>query len=152
MASPAASPVLILDTSVVLKWFLEKDEPDVARARKLREAFLDRRCALAAPSLLLLEVANALAIGHRSASTQVAKAIEDILEIGVALVELRFPTLVKAVELASNYGVTVYDSYFLAVTMESDGLLVTADEFFLRKIGPHVNITSLRNLLLLDLM
>jgi predicted nucleic acid-binding protein len=46
--------------------------------------------------------------------------------------------------------VTVYDSCFLAVAIESDALLVTADEAFLRKVGAHLNITSLRNLRLPD--
>jgi predicted nucleic acid-binding protein len=119
MPSPAASPVLIVDTSVVLKWFLEKDELDGVRARKLREAFLSRRCTLRAPDLLLVEVANALAVGHRSDVKQVTKALEAIQEIELDLVELQFRTLVKAVELASTYGVTVYDACFLAVAIES---------------------------------
>ena len=42
MGNPATHPFLILDTSVVLKWFREKGEADVAEARKLREAFLWR--------------------------------------------------------------------------------------------------------------
>ena len=40
MGNPATPPFLILDTSVVLKWFREKGEADVAEARNLREAFL----------------------------------------------------------------------------------------------------------------
>jgi predicted nucleic acid-binding protein len=150
MGNPPAPPRLILDTSVVLKWFLEKDESDVALARKLRETFLSRRCTLGAPDLLLVEVANALTAGHRSSPKEVSEAIEVILEIGLHLFELQFPALVKAIGLASTYGVTVYDSCFLAVAIESDALLVTADEAFLRKVGAHLNITSLRNLRLPD--
>jgi len=145
VATPPTSRVLILDTSVVLKWFLEKDERDVARARELREAFLAQRCMLAAPDLLLLEVANALTAAHRF-SPKVAAAIASILEVGLHMVELRFSALVKAIELASTYRTTVYDSCFLAVAIEAGGLLVTADETFLRKIGSHAHITSLRNL------
>jgi len=66
MTGPALGPVLILDTSVVLKWFLEKDEADVAQARQLRQAHLSGRCLLRAPDLLLIEIANALTVGHRS--------------------------------------------------------------------------------------
>jgi predicted nucleic acid-binding protein len=150
MGNPATHPFLILDTSVVLKWFREKGEADVAEARKLREAFLRRRCALGAPDLLLLEIANALTAGHRASPTEVSETIKAILEIGLQLFELRFQTLVKAIELASTYGVTVYDSCFLAVAIESGGFLVTADEAFLRKVKARVNITSLRSLRLPD--
>ena len=150
MGNPATPPFLILDTSVVLKWFRDKGEADVAAARKLREAFLSRRCTLGAPDLLLIQVANALTAGHRASPTEVEETIKTILEIGLQLYELRFPALVKAIEMASAYGLAVYDTYFLAVAIESGGLLVTADEAFLRKVKTHVNITSLRDLRLPD--
>ena len=150
MGNPATPPFLILDTSVVLKWFREKGEADVAEARKLRAASLSRRCALGAPDLLLIEVANALTAGHRASPTEVSETIKTIQEIGLHLFELQFPTLVKSIEMASAYGLAVYDSYFLAVAIESGGLLVTADEAFLRKVKAHVNITSLRDFRLPD--
>ena len=146
MRNLPAKPLLILDTSVVLKWFLEKGEADVTGARNLRDAFLAGRCTLGAPSLLLIEVANALTTGHRANPKQVSGAIETILEIGLHLIDLQFPALVKAIELASSYGLAVYDSCFLAVAVELDGILVTADEAFLRKIKAHVNVTALRDL------
>lgn len=146
MGKPSTGPLLILDTSVVLKWFLDRGESDVVPARKLREAFLKGGCTLGAPDLLLIEVANALIAGHRARPKEVSETIATILEIGLQLFELQFPALVKATEMAATYGVAVYDSYFLAVSIESDGLLVTADESFLRKIKSHVNITSLRDL------
>jgi predicted nucleic acid-binding protein len=146
MGKPPASPLLILDTSVVLKWFLDTDERDVGQARKLRKALLSGRCTLGAPDLLLVEVANALTAGHRSSPKRVSEAVETVLDIGLRLFELRFATLVIAIGLASTYGVTVYDSCFLAVAIESDGVLVTADEAFLRKVGARENISSLRNL------
>jgi len=150
MGNSPASPLLILDTSVVLKWFLEQGEADAAWARKLREAFLRRRCTLGAPYLLLIEVTNALTTGRRASPKQVSEAIARISEIGLHWFEVQFPTLEKAIELASTYGVTVYDSYFLAVAIKSDALLVTADEAFFRKVKSHVNITSLRDLRLPD--
>lgn len=150
MGNPATPPFLILDTSVVLKWFREKGEVDVGEARKLREALLSRRLAVGAPDLLLIEVANTLTAGHRASPTEVSETIKTILEIGLQLFELQFPALVKAIELASTYGVTVYDSCFLAVAIEAGGLLVTADEAFLRKMKSHLNIISLRDLRLPD--
>lgn len=150
MGNAPTGPLLILDTSVVLKWFVDRGESDVAPARKLREAFLTHRCTLGAPDLLLIEVANALTTGHRASPKEVSETIETILEIGLDLVDLKFSALVKAIELASTYGVAVYDSCFLAVAVESGGLLVTADEAFLRKVKAHTNATSLRDLHLPD--
>ncbi|PYV13826.1 MAG: hypothetical protein DMG21_20115 [Acidobacteria bacterium] len=146
MTGPALGPVLILDTSVVLKWFLEKDEADVAQARQLRQAHLSGRCLLRAPDLLLIEIANALTVGHRSSIENVARALEDIRKLRLHLVEFQFSTLAKAVELASTFGVTVYDSYFLALAIESAALLITADIAFIRRVGGHRAVTSLGSL------
>jgi predicted nucleic acid-binding protein len=143
MVQATASPVFVLDTSVVLKWFVERDEQDVVRARQLREAFLGRRCILRAPDLLLIEVVNALTAGHRSEPKQVAQAMVAIQDIDLHLVRLQLPTLVKAAELASAFGVTVYDTCFLAVAIECEGLLVTADERFLQRAGSHPSVVSL---------
>jgi predicted nucleic acid-binding protein len=141
-----AAPLLILDTSVVLKWFLETGEPDIAAARRIRQAFLSGRCTLGAPDILLMEVANALTTGRGASPKDVSETISVIIELGIHLIDLQVVSLIKAVELASTYRAAVYDTYFLASAIEMGGLLVTADEAFLRKIRTHVNLTSLRDL------
>jgi predicted nucleic acid-binding protein len=146
MRNAPGIPFLILDTSVVLKWFLEKGEADVAKARRLRQDFLSGRCVLGAPDLMLVEVANALTAGHRASPQDVSEAIASILDIGIELFELQLPALVKAVEIASASGSAVYDSYFLAVAIESGGLLVTADESFVRRVKADTNVKSLRDI------
>ena len=118
MTGPTLGPVLIIDTSVALKWFLEKGEADVAQARHLRQAHLSGQWTLRAPDFLLVEIASALTAGRRWAFEDVIRALEDIREIQLHLVELQFSTLANAVDLASTFGVTVYDSYFLAVAID----------------------------------
>ena len=46
---------------------------------------------------------------------------------------MQWSTLQSAVEIASASDATVYDAYYLALALESGGVLVTADEKFLRK-------------------
>lgn len=145
-----AETLLILDTSVVLKWFLETGEPDLVAARSIRRAFLSGRCRLGAPDILLMEVANALTTGRGASPKDVAETITAIIELGIRLIDLQVDALVQAVEMASVYRAAVYDTYFLAMAMDMGGLLVTADEAFLRKIKTHVNLTSLRDLRLPD--
>lgn len=140
---PVASPVLILDTSVVVKWFRDQDESDIAQARQVRDAFLSGRCVLRAPDLLLVELANALTTGHRSEPNQVKEALRAVRDIELDLVRVQLPTLARAVELASKYRMTVYDACFLAVAIESDGLLLTADERFLKQARSHPAVASL---------
>ncbi len=139
-------PKFVLDTSVVLKWFVEEDEADLPQARRLQDAYLQGRCTLLAPELLLFELANALKTGRRFTSSEVLKALEHVFNLELALEGLRWNTLAKAVEMASIHGATVYDSYFLVLAVESGSLLVTADDAFLGKVRAHPNVVSLRKL------
>ena len=134
----------VIDTSVTLKWFLQKEEGDLGKARELKRAQVEGRCSLRAPVFILLEIANALVRGHRRNPDYVAEALDAVRELEVDLEAMRASTLVHAVRLASSYGVTVYDSYFLAMAIESGRVLVTADDSFIRKVGEHPNIIALR--------
>lgn len=143
---PDPLPEYIVDTSVALKWFLNRGEADVTQARNLRDACVEGRCDLRAPELLVIEIANALATGHQRSPSRVAEALEFVRRLELRLETFQWATLANAVRLASSHGVTVYDSYFLAVAVESGRLLVTADEAFVRKVGAHPNIVPLRRL------
>ena len=136
----------VVDTSVVLKWFVESGEKHVDSARELREAFRAGRCVLRAPNLLLIELANALTAGHRAQSERVREALTTVQNLAIEFVELDFETLIKAVGLAAAYALTVYDTYFWAVAMDTSSTLVTADERFLRKVGVRPDIVSLAHL------
>lgn len=136
----------VIDTSVTLKWFLQKEEADLEKARDLKHAQVEGRCSLYAPIFILLEIANALVRGHRRNPDYVGEALDAVRELEVDLEAMRESTLVHAVHLASSYGVTVYDSYFLAMAIESGRVLVTADDAFIRKVGAHPNMIALRQL------
>ncbi len=146
MTAAHPSPAYVVDTSIALKWFVESGESNVLQAHQLREAYLNGRCTLRAPEFLLLELANALTTGLRLKMDKVLEALDAVRRVELYLETLRAETLARAVEIASSYGVTVYDSYFLAMAVESDSILVTADEIFLRKARRYPSIVSLRQL------
>ncbi len=145
-----AKPGLVVDTSVAVKWFVEEQEADVLRARQLQDAYLEGRCILFAPELLLFELANALKAGRRFKTSEVLKAVRFVLDLELRLQGFRLSTLAKAVEIAALCQVPVYDSYFLAMALESDSVLVTADDAFFRKARHYPSIVPLRQLRLPD--
>ncbi len=146
MSGAAGVPSYVLDTSVVLKWFREAGEAQVAEARQLRGAYLRGDCLLRAPDFLFLEVANALTAGHRSSSDKVKDALTNLDDIDLQIEPLRRSTLLRAVDLAVSLGVTVYDSYFLALAEQTGSQLLTADEKFLRRARPNPHLLALRDL------
>jgi predicted nucleic acid-binding protein len=147
---PRDIPDYLIDTSVAIKWFIERNEANVKEARLLRDAYLRRRCNLRAPDLLVLEFANALAFAHRREKRQVREALQSLQEIAIDLLPFEWKTLGGAVELAAALQVAVYDAYFLAMAVVSGVQLVTADDAFLRRVKPHPNALALHDLQLAD--
>jgi predicted nucleic acid-binding protein len=141
-----------VDTSVALKWYVQRDESDVKKAFLLLESHGRGQCVLRAPDLLLWEVANALTLGRRLKPADVSEALGHLRALDLDLKSVQWSTLQSAVEIATAADATVYDAYYLALALESGGILVTSDEKFLRKARRYPGIVSLSQLQLPDLL
>jgi len=116
--------MLVIDASVAVKWVLP--EPDSDRAVALRDAGED----LAAPSIVLAEVGNALwksaLRGDITKSdavrawTAAARHLTDIMPLE-ALGE-------RAVALSIELRQPIYDCFYLALAERENAAIVTADE------------------------
>jgi predicted nucleic acid-binding protein len=124
--SEAAPSVLVVDSSVAVKWFLSEREQAVDRAWRLLEAHLAEDVAIHAPDHLRLEVLNALL--HRGI------AADDLQSAALSLDGFRLSwhggnaaRASSAVAIATAHGLSLYDAAFAALALELDAELVTAD-------------------------
>lgn len=140
----------LVDTSVALKWFVERGEEHVAIARRLRDAYVEHRCSLRITDLLFLELANALTMGHGHHAAMVRKALDFVRGLDMDVIALQPALVDSAVQIAGSFRAAVYDSYFLAAAIASGSILVTDDRAFLRKVAPHPSVLALRELRLAD--
>lgn len=118
---------VVLDASVVLKWFRGEGERHLAAARSLRESFEAGRLLVFAPSLLRLEIVNVA--GRRWGWNEAA-----LVELAGALdslgFELRDPDLERVARWTSN-GLTAYDAAYVAVAEAEAIPLITDDDLIL---------------------
>ena len=134
----------VVDSSVAVKWFASEGGAEQTKADQLLDALGQGQCTLKAPELLLFEVANALMISHRYSNTKVMDSLAFLRRLKVEVESLNWRTFARAVEIASICAATIYDSYFLAMAIETDSVLITADEVFLRKARHWPGMISLR--------
>jgi predicted nucleic acid-binding protein len=122
---------VVLDASVVMKWFRSEGERHLDAARSLRAEFEAGELLVFAPPLLRLELVNVA--GRRWGWAESA-----LLELAVGLEELGFefvePDLVR-VAIWTSRGLTAYDAAYVAVAEKSALRLITDDELIVDVAG-----------------
>jgi predicted nucleic acid-binding protein len=115
---------VVLDASVVLKWFHSEGERHLDAARSLRAEFEAGELLVFAPPLLRLELVNVA--GRRWGWAESA-----LVELALALGELGFEFVEPELERVAIWtarGLTAYDAAYVAIAEEHALRLVTDDE------------------------
>jgi predicted nucleic acid-binding protein len=123
---------VVVDASVAAKWFLP--EPGAEAALRL----LDGRRRLVAPDLIGAEVGNILWKLHARkllAAAEAAEIVEHFLSMPLEIHDSAF-LLAPALEIAVATGRTVHDSLYLALAVELDATVITADQRWANALKP----------------
>src|SRR5215831_4976606 len=137
-----APPTLVPDASVLLKWVMDsEDEEDRDRALEIREAWLSGSCDIVLPSLWFFEVGNILGIKQQ---TLAASLMHVLLSYGFEE-ESAEAIFAKSFELMKTFKVTFYDAAYHAVAIERGGLMITADDEYVRKAARAGHVSGLRD-------
>lgn len=114
---------IVLDTSVVLKWFAQEQRGSEA-ARELRDEYEAGRLSVTVPALLFLELLNVA--GRRWGWDEAA-----LLELADSLDDLLFEVAEPELQLVASWvarGLTAYDAVYVALAEERGQPLVTDDQ------------------------
>ena len=121
---------VVLDSSVVLKWFAEEQRGSGA-ARELRDEYEAGRLSVAVPALLFLELLNVA--GRRWRWDE-----EALLELADSLDDLLFEVAQPELQSVASWvarGLTAYDAVYVALAEERGRPLVTDDQSILAIAG-----------------
>jgi predicted nucleic acid-binding protein len=123
--------LVVVDASVAVKWFLpENGEALVSEALDLLDKYDREEARFMVPDLFYAETASAIWKAVRVG--RVPRAFGDqALEL---LTQREFPTvpslklLNRAFQIATDHGRTVYDCLYVALAVQTNSQLITADE------------------------
>ena len=125
--------IVVLDASVVVKWFVKEKHSD--SALRARDDYADGRTDIWSTQLLPFEVMNALRY-NPSYGLQELKAAARALE-GYRLA--LNPVLGELAEASAsdsvNYGITFYDAAYLSLARILGRVMYTADERLLARVA-----------------
>lgn len=124
------SDVVVVDTSVALKWVLHEGDSPLAEA--LLNDWFEHDITIVAPSLLAYEITNALYQKTRKGEIDLHQTKEALKALDLLGISFNFPgdfTLSeRALELASRFSLpATYDAHYLALAEQLACDLWTAD-------------------------
>jgi len=131
---------LVLDASVAAKWFLPRaGEPLAEEALALLRRYADGEITLTVPDLFWAELANILWKAVRNGRILNKAATEAL----AGMLQYRIPTASveeladDALAIALSTGRTVYDAIYVALAVQSESTLITADERLVNALATH---------------
>jgi len=125
---------LVLDTSVVLKWF-RQEEVLANHAWGLLQGYLDGQSQISVPALLGYEAANVLRYKRDLTTTQVETAIQALFDLELEWISPSSIVMRRAVGIARGHDTSVYDATFAALAESIRATFVTADERLARRLA-----------------
>jgi len=127
---------VVLDASVVLKWFHGEGERNLEPALELRGSFEKGELHVLAPPLLWLEILNVAARSWRWNGDRMSRLAASLPELGFEMVE---PELETVAHWAAA-GLTSYDAAYVTVA-EGAGVSLVTDDSQIVDLAPGIALS-----------
>ncbi len=121
----------VVDASVVIKWFAKENYSE--EANRLKKAYAEGLIDLNAPCILPFEVINGLKYTYSLGEVELL-SISKILDDFQINYFNYYDLYEEMVSLSLKYGITIYDSAYIALGKVLNDEVYTADEKLLRKV------------------
>lgn len=136
----------VLDASIALKWVLPEQDSDKAIA--LQTDFENKIHELIAPDTFAIEVAHSLTRTERRGLIQPPEAVLRFQQVALTLPQLYsyLEVLPRAMEIASQARIGVYDCLYVALSEREGCDLVTADQRLVNAFKGQFSVIPLSSL------
>jgi len=125
--------MIIVDASVAFKWIKSSQEAYIDEAYKLLELHLNEEQKIVVPSLLFVEVANALTAKSKASVKAIKIDLNELFSLNLRTQPVSQQDILKASLLAKKRQTSVYDMLYAVIAGENKTVLYTADENFIKK-------------------
>jgi len=127
-----ATSTVVVDASVVVKWFVEEENSD--KAIKVRDKYIEGKIRLIAPEIINFEVLNALYYKRLFSESEIKEISEALDSYSFNLYPLKGKYAEKTIEVAFKNDITIYDASYISLAIMEDTYMYTADEMPTEKL------------------
>ena len=124
--------MIVLDASVILKWF--QDEEGSERALVFEERHKTGEEMIAVPDLLFYEIANVLRYQKKITGEFADDAFEALNKLEIQTFVLGLYQLKEVFRFAREYDISVYDAMYVILAKKLECKLITADKRLQQKL------------------
>lgn len=132
---------LLLDSSIIVKWFANEDDSD--QAIQLVRAAADSDIGLAATDLAFIETSNTLRYKKGLSSEDIHQALNALGLMRLTVLPMSSDALHEAIDTAFESGITFYDAYHVAHADLRGLRFVTADAALARSLRGATDVVTL---------
>lgn len=133
-----ARKTLVLDASVIIKWFTQEEKRE--QAINLRENYINGEIEIVVPDLLLYEISNALRFNSNFQEEDIKEAIQSLFDMEISIIVPVPEILQKTINIAYSKEITIYDALYIALAQIIDFDFITADEKLYEKLKDNKNV------------
>lgn len=136
---------MVVDASVILKWFMEEGDSELARAIKDEHVF--GKITLVVPDLAIYEVGNALRYEPEFSFKEVNRALANLYELDLDIIAPLPDINELTTRIAYKNEVTFYDAFYVALAQRLGLPFITADKKLFHRLEklPFVNLLGTRH-------
>ena len=124
-----------LDTTVLLRWFALSNEPDSAKALRLRQEHMSENIELIILDQSLYELIHLLKESARYNPALISQALDSLTYMHITLVPFDPTIAKKAAQIAWEHDISVFAAGPIALGAQFRCQSVTCDEIVYRKVA-----------------
>ena len=136
MVAEKNQETIVLDSSVVFKWFYFKNESGVETARGLHEKAVSRYFHILSPELLLYEIINTFKSRTEIETALLEEILKELSNI-LIFIKLDYRDYINAYEISKKTNNSIYDSIYIAISEKYKAPFITADKKLFESLKLH---------------
>lgn len=116
---------VVVDSSVLVKWFVEEDNSD--KAKQLLDNHVEEKITLYVPGIAILELVNALFYRVFFDSDRLSEVAKTFYRLELEIVSISEILVSSVIERMLKNKIASYDALFIALAEQEKCPLITAD-------------------------